>query len=285
MTRGARQALVLGGALVGGALSAVALGGGRWAGMTRLRVAELAADRLDGAGERFTLDQLEGLPEPVARYFHFALTPGQSLVRAAVLEQRGEFRTGGPDSPWLPLTARQHFSAQPPGFVWDASIRMAPGVPVRVRDAYRRGAGSMQAQIAGVFSVVDQHDRPELNQGALQRYLAEAPWLPTALLPGPGLTWEAMDARTARATLTDGGLSVSMEFTFGDRGEIVRSFTPARFREVQGRYIPTPWGGTYHGYEPLAGMQIPREAEVSWFFPEGPSPYALLHVRSAQYGF
>jgi hypothetical protein len=141
----------------------------------------------------------------------------------------------------------------------------------------------MRGRLAALIAVVDQQDRPELNAGALQRYLAEAPWFPTALLPGPALTWEEIDSRTARATLTDRTTSVSVEFTFGAQGEIVRSFTPERFREVQGRYVPTPWGGTYHDYELVEGMQVPRHAAVSWQLPEGPLPYALIYVKSAQY--
>src|SRR5207249_11032068 len=84
-------------------------------------------------------------------------------------------------------------STDPPGFVWDAAIRVAPFLSVRVRDAYIRGAGSMQGRLAAVVTVVDQRDRPELNAGALQRYLAEAVWFPTALLPGQGVAWQAVD--------------------------------------------------------------------------------------------
>ncbi|MET3139334.1 hypothetical protein AAKU61_003715 [Undibacterium sp. GrIS 1.2] len=72
---------------------------------------------------------------------------------------------------------------QPPGFEWDARIRMAPGVDVWVRDAYALGKGSLLAAISGFINVVDMHDTAESARGELMRYLAEAVWYLTALLP------------------------------------------------------------------------------------------------------
>lgn len=82
--------------------------------------------------------------------------------------------------------------------MWDARIRSAPLLDVRVRDSYLGGA-AMLGKLAGVVPVVDRAGSPELASGALLRYLAELPWLPMALLPGGGLSWQAVDDSTARA--------------------------------------------------------------------------------------
>jgi hypothetical protein len=60
---------------------------------------------------------------------------------------------------------------------------------VRVRDTYVTGQGSMQGKILSLVPVFDERGQAELNTGALQRYLAEAVWCPTALLPGEGVKW------------------------------------------------------------------------------------------------
>jgi hypothetical protein len=213
--------------------------------------------------------QLAGLPDPVARYFEFALELGQPLIRSARIEHQGEMRIGGLEAPWRPFTSAQHVSTDPPGFVWDATVRMAPFLSVRVRDVYLDGAGSMQARLAGLIPVVDQSGSPEMAAGSLQRYLAEAPWFPTALLPRPGLTWEPIDRTRARAILTDGETTVSLEFHFAVNGAIERTFTPARYREVEGAYVPTPWAGAYREYARVEGLRVPREGEVEWVLPEG----------------
>lgn len=46
-----------------------------------------------------------------------------------------------------------------------------------------------QLPLLALVSIEDDHDKAELNAGALQRYLAGAGWLPTALLPSDHLTF------------------------------------------------------------------------------------------------
>jgi hypothetical protein len=132
--------------------------------------------------DSFRLEQLNGLPEPVTRYFRSAPQPGQPMIRAARVEWRGEFNMGASERrSWKPFAATQQFAGAPAGFVWDARIHLAPLVTVRVRDAYVGGAGSMQAKVAAVVTMLDEHGQTELARAALQRYLAEAqppffPW-------------------------------------------------------------------------------------------------------------
>lgn len=260
-------------AMGAGGLAAAAIAGRqRWNRETERAVSRLEDTTADST-EVFSLKMLDGLPEPVARYFMFALTPGQPLIRGATIRQKGEFRMGGFEAGWKPMRTRQRFATHPPGFVWEASISLAPLLAVNVRDSYLGGTGTMQAKMAGMVSLVDQSGSPELASGALQRYLAEAVWFPTALLPGPNLTWEPMDATRARATLTDGAISVSLEFTFGAEGEITEVYTPGRYRDVKGVGVLTPWGGRFEEYIGVRGVMTPRHWEVAWFLPEGRLPY------------
>jgi hypothetical protein len=253
-----------------------------WNRATQRMVARLGSTRLSSAV--FTPEELEGLPAPVARYFRLALRPGQPLIRTARFRQKGRFWLGGRDGRWSPFAAEETFSANPPGFVWDAAIRMAPFLSARVRDGYVAGTGSMRARLASVIPLVDRSGGPELAAGALQRYLAEAVWLPTALLPSSGVAWTPVDGRTARATLSDGATTVSLDFTFGENGEIHSTYTPARSREVDGRWVPTPWTGSYRRYERVAGMLVPMEGEVAWVLPDGPLPYWRGRITEAEYG-
>ena len=272
MRRWARVAGATGGGIVVGAAAAVAVGTGLWQRAAERAAARLASGRVEPVAA-VPAGEMRALPEPVARYFARVLTPGQPPIRAARVEQEGEFRAGGADAAWSPFTAVQHFAASPPGFVWNARIRMAPLLSVRVRDGYVGGTGEMRARLAGLLPVVDRSGGPGLNAGALHRWLAEAVWLPTALLPGRGVAWEAVDDSTARATLADGGTRVSLDFTFSPEGEIVRAYTPARARDVDGTDVPTPWACRYRDYAWVDGVRIPMAGEVEWILPEGPLPY------------
>lgn len=235
---------------------------------------------------RFSPDQLAGLPAPAARYFAFALTPGQPLVRHARLAQSGALARRRDQ--WAPFTATEDFDVSPPAFVWEARIRMAPFLVARVRDSYRAGEGAVHAKLAGIVTLVDLHGTPEVAAASLQRYLAEAAWLPTALLPSAELVWTPVDDDAARATLTDHGLSVWVDFRFSPRGEIVETSTE-RYRDVDGSAVRTPWVGRFWDYVRLGGMMVPRQGEVAWLLPEGRYPYwrgridgASMHLSEAE---
>jgi uncharacterized protein DUF6920 len=167
--------------------------------------------------------------------------------------------------------------------VWDARISMAPGLAVRVRDALVDGRGSTLGRLAGLITVVDVNGSPDIASGALHRYLAEAAWLPTALLPSSGVLWSAIDDSTARATLGIGETSVWLDFHFGQGGLVERVYTPARARDVGGTAVPTPWEGRFTRYEAQHGFLIPIEAEVAWLLPSGRQAYWRGHVTDIEY--
>lgn len=255
----------------------------RWLRLLGTTGGALEAPSARPAPAAYTRADLQGLPEPVARYFRYVLSEGQPIIAAARIAERGEFRLGKGAGGWRAFTATQRVVTDPPGFVWDARIALAPLVGVRVRDGYVRGVGSMRAAILGVVPVLSDPGSPEVTAGALQRHLAEAAWFPTALLPRQGVAWRALDDRTAEATLTDGGTTASLQFRFDPEGAITEVFAPARFREVEGRYEATPWAGRFGRYEVHGGIRIPTEAEVEWRLPAGPYPYFRGRVVGVEY--
>jgi len=274
-------------------LSATALalalwrGAARWEASTARLLEGLRGLSASMAGGVFREEDLRGLPTPVSRYFRLALREGQPLVRRARLLQRGQFNlaASAQKSRWRRLQAEQHFSAGPPGFLWDARIRTAPLMAVRVRDAYIGAEGSMLGKLLHLFTVVDEAGKAELNEGALQRYLAEAVWLPTALLPSRGVRWTAVDDTRALAELTDAGTTVSLEFHFNEEGEVSGVFAPGRHRAVGGKFVPTPWAGRFRDYQVRGGMRVPLEAEAEWQLPEGALPYWRGRIVEIEYEY
>ena len=228
----------------------------------------------------FDVCELESLPAPVARYLAFALSPGQRLIARAHLRSRGTF--AAKPNAWAPFTADQDVRTAPPEFVWNARIAMLPLVPVRVRDSYLGGEGSMRAAVAGLVPIVNQHGTPEMAAASLQRFLAEAVWYPTVLLPGDGLSWSAIDDTSARVTLTDRRTTVSLDVTFGARGEI-ETVSTMRYRDVKDTPVATPWVGHHRDYTRLSGMMIPTSGDVAWVLPTGPEPYWRGRLTSATF--
>lgn len=227
---------------------------------------------------------LDGLPPPVARYLRAVLPESPAIIRYARLEQRGEFLLRPAPDGWRPFTAVEHFAASPPGFVWDARIRMAAGLSVFVRDGLVGGSGSMVGSVLGAWRVVAVEGTPALASAALQRYLAEAAWIPTAFLPGTGVVWTPLGPTSARATLTVTGATASVDFHFGADGLIERVYTHARERDLGGgRTAPTPWQGRFSRYELRGGFRIPLAGEVEWVLSDGPAPYWRGEITGVAY--
>ena len=244
----------------------------RWRARTRAVVAALRTGASPAAPARYSAEQLVALPPPVQRYLLAVLGQGQPLVRRVHLRQRGEFLVNAAANRWGPFTATQDFRVQPAAFVWDARISMGPGIAVRVRDSFVDGKGAMNGAAMGLFTVVRMENTPDMATAALQRYLGEACWFPTALLPSAGVIWTAVDDSTARASLTVGGASVSVDFHFG-ADSLISSVTALRPRAADGGSVLTPWSGRWLEYGVRNGVRIPVEGEVAWLLPSGPQPY------------
>lgn len=231
----------------------------------------------------FSEADLEGLPGPVARYFRRVLKTGQRHVKLATFEQQGEFLMQPRADGWRPFEARHTATTGPPGFVWDAKIAAMPGVTARVRDAFLAGNGYMKASLLGLVTLVHTEKTPEIAQGALYRYLAEAVWLPTALLRSEGVTWLPRDPRSATAQLKVGATEVSLDFFFGADDLVERVYAKDRDRDVGGHGVPTPWQGHFKNYQEREGMFVPLDGEVEWILPEGPQPYWRGHAVTVHY--
>ena len=150
-------------------------------------------------------------------------------------------------------------------FLWNSRFHVAPFVHVRVRDALIDGVGSGQVALMSAVPVSAASGGVEMNSGSLHRYLAEAVWCPTALLPGPRLRWtHGDDTTTAVATLTNNTTSVSLEFRFGENGEVTGIYTPARWGTFQGGYKQVPWEGHFRDYREIDGVVVPAYGEVGW---------------------
>ena len=260
------------------AVAVVAAGIVQWRRTTTRLVGRLLEVAPRAAGEPVPLDpaRIAALPAPVARYLAWALPEGRPRVRTARIRWSGEFQLR-PGGGWKPFEAVQHFTTSPPGFVWDARVHVLPLVPVHVRDGYVAGEGTMLGRAVAVATVVDQRGTRELAAGALARWLGEAAWLPTAFVPEPdahgnGIRWEAVDDATARATVTDGAITVSADFHFLPTGELAR-MTALRWRDVNGTAVLTPFEGVYRDWARRGGVMVPTSAEVAWLLPEGRFAY------------
>lgn len=204
------------------------------------------------------------LPGPVSRYLALVLANDQRPIRVVHMAQRGRLRTDLHRNRWMSFRATHVARPIEKSFSWDARVRLLPLVHLRVRDAYVNGMGSGRVQLMSALTIASDSSKPELNSGALHRYLAEAVWYPTALLPSAGVQWRAIDDRKALATVTDLETTVSLEFRFSAAGEVVAVHTPRRWMRSGKGYEQRPWEGHFGAYRRHEGMLVPFYGEVGW---------------------
>ena len=248
----------------------VALALATWIGAQRQKSALSAqierlmqAGAAGGASTR-TRDPPENVPAAVARYLRLAL-PTPKHIKEVRIRQLGTLRTDVNSERWMPFEADHVVVPPATGFVWNARVSVAPLLHVRVRDALIDGRGSGQVSLLSAFTVSAAAATPEMNSGSLHRYLAEAVWYPNALLPSPSLAWTEIDASRALATLTNHGVTVSLEFRFAETGEVSGIYTAGRWGTFAERYRQVPWEGHFRNYIQRDGAIVPTEGDVGWY--------------------
>jgi len=225
--------------------------------------------------------EIRDLPAPVRRFFESALVPGCPFIGGAELAHEGTIRLS--PSFDVAFVSTTKVIVRRPGFLWQARLRHFSGL--LVHDAYVQGEGSLDVGgAAGFLRLQRVRRRPGLAEGQLLRYLAEAPWYPTALLPRAGVHWDADGESSARATLVDGLTTASLLFHFGDDGLVARVRAEARGRQVRGKLVPQPWEGRFAAPRALGPYTVPHEATVAWVEGDGePAPYWSGRLIDARY--
>lgn len=208
---------------------------------------------------------LARLPAPVQRYLRLALPVPTPPIRVARFAQAGVLRSDPASARWLPFQATHRVVPAASAFLWDARVRAAPLVRVRVLDALIDGRGSGWVGLLSRLTLSASIPSAEMDSGALHRFLAEAPWYPTALLPSVRLAWRGIDETRALATLSCGAVAVSLEFRFAADGTVSGIYTPARWGRFGKRYEQRAWEGHFAHYRRHDALLVPARGEVGWY--------------------
>lgn len=234
-------------------------------------VEELFSLSQDISDKVYSHKQIEGLPEPVQRYFRYSLKENLPYISYVRLKHKGNFRLK-PDQKWMSIQGEEYFTTHKIGFVWFGKLPL-----FSVIDQYIDSKGSIVAKFLSLIKVADASGE-KIDQGELLRWLGEAPWYPTALFPSEKLKWEPIDNNSAKVTLSNQGTAVQGIFYFNKVGQITK-FTSRRYKED----TLEEWTGYYRNYKEVNGMQIPHDVEVIWNLKSGDFSYAKFSINKIEY--
>jgi hypothetical protein len=227
-----------------------------------------------------TEEMLQRLPDPVKRYLLYAGVVGRPMVQTVRLKQVGRIRKDT-KQPWMNFDAMQYYSLYPPGFVWIAFMKTF-GLPiVRVRDFYMEGKGSMLINLLSLFTIGNSEGN-ELDQGAMIRFLNEMMWFPSAFL-GNNISFEPIDANSAKVTLKDMSRSVTATMFFDDDGKFINFIAP-RYRDMgDNKFELENWSTPIREYGNFGGLKLPKKGSGVWNLKEEDLEYIDLTVTDLEY--
>lgn len=227
---------------------------------------QLFASVTTGPAPVLATEELNGLPPPVRRWLQASGAVGRPRARTVRLRQRGDMRTAPGQAP-MRAVAVQYFTVDQPGFVWTVDVTMMRVVPVVGRDTFVAGRGRMFIKAAGLVTVADGTG-PAFDQGTALRFLGEIIWFPSAAL-APYISWQPVDDRRARATITVADVSASAVFEFDDRGRFL-GLTAERY--YGGQSLET-WVIPATAWKAIRGIEMPVRGGAVWKLASGDFNY------------
>lgn len=221
------------------------------------------------------------LPEPARRYFGFSIAPGTPLFTVADIRMSGQFSLGNAQAPnYLDMSAEQTLAA-PHGFVW--KMHAANGL---MRISGSDSGHWTRFWAMGLLPVARMGGNADHRRSAFGRYVAEAVfWTPAALLPGPGIAWQAVDGTTARVVITHDDLTQEVVITVDDAGRPVTVRFP-RWSDAnpEKRFRQQPFGGRLSQFRSFSGFTLATHVEAGNHF--GTSayfPFFIADVSDVQF--
>lgn len=227
-----------------------------------------------------TEHDVEELPEPVKNWLRSSGIVGRSFIHCGKVIQKATMQMKPNQKDWLTADAVQYTTLNKPAFIWTVDAKMNPLLYFLGRDKFEHGHGAMLIKVNGLFNIVNAKGK-KLDEGSLQRYLGEMVWFPT-LAMSPYITWEPIDATTAKATMTYKGTTGSGTFYFNENGDVV-SFSALRYQGNEADSKRYPWVMDILNYKTFEGIKVPVNMTSTWKLDDGDWTWLKLEVTDIQY--
>lgn len=274
------------GTLANALLLSVAAHGWLTEGPTSFR-ARFDRDAKVGLGRRasaavVTEADLAPLPAPVRRYLRAVGVVGRPRVVDYRLRFRGRIRSA-PGARWMPFTAEQQSFADEPARLFLMRARMF-GLPVESFHRFVGGHATMEVKLLGAIRLADARG-DELDRSEAVTLFNDMCLMAPATLVDPAVTWEPVDAKTARARFALGGRSIAATLHFGDDDFLASFDSDDRSRlEADGRsFARLRFSTPVRDFRDYGPAKLPSHGEARWRLPGGEFTYGEFHLVEVEY--
>nr|MBI1232315.1 hypothetical protein [Cytophagales bacterium] len=225
-------------------------------------------------------DDLQELPDPVARWLQRSGAVGKPYIFGGKVLQKAAMKLKPEQDYWLQARAVQFTNIEVPAFIWTVDLKMNRLIRMRGRDKFENGKGEMLIKLNSLFNVVNESG-PKLDEGTIQRYLGEMVWFPSLAL-SPYVSWTAIDAHSAKATMEYQGAKGSGTFYFTDEGDFI-SFSAMRYKGNEPEAKKYEWVLSVDGYESFEGIRVPAKMTATWKLENADWTWLQLEIDDIAY--
>jgi hypothetical protein len=225
---------------------------------------------------------LASLPEPVQRYLRVTGAVGRPRVHNFRARMHGRIRNGR-DAGWIPLAAEQYNFVDSPARLFYLTGSMF-AIPVQGYHRYGDGTATMTIKAAALVPVVAASGM-EMDQGETVTMFNDMCVMAPATLIGPGIVWDAVDQKMARATFTNAGHTIRAELSFNERGELTNFRSDDRYQtSADGNSVTRlPWSTPLDGYRSFDSVRLAGSGEARWRDADGEFTYVELTFDDIEY--
>ena len=229
---------------------------------------------------KVTTEQLSELPVPVANWLKTSGIVGKEKVNTVWLSQKAKMKMKPGQETWYYARAEQYFAIKKPAFVWKVNMNMPPFIKIAGRDKFIDGKGEMQIKMFSTINVVNANGN-QIDEGTLQRFLGEIVWFPSAAL-SPYISWEPIDALSAKATMDYMGTKGSGIFYFNKQGDFVK-YSALRYKGNELDAKRYEWVINVIEHAVLNGIKIPVKMAATWKLDEGDWTWLEMEITDIKY--
>jgi hypothetical protein len=225
---------------------------------------------------------LSHLPAPVQRYLNAAGVVGQPRVHNLRARMHGRFRNGT-EARWIPLTIEQYNFFDEPARLFYLNGSMLT-VPVQGYHRYVGPSATMRVKAARLVPVANASGN-EMDQSETVTMFNDMCVLAPATLINPAITWEPVDARTARATFANASHTIRSEVLFNEEGELTNFWSDDRYQDsADGKNVrKVRWSTPLRPYRSFGSVRLASGGEARWHEPGGEYAYIELTIDEVEY--
>lgn len=223
---------------------------------------------------------LVNLPVSLQKWIMSSGLLGTEKVRTVRLKQKSIMKMKPEDMDWTEGTALQYYTIEDPAFIWTINMKLYGFIDIVGRDSFIDGKGKMLIKLFSLINLVNENGH-KIDTGALQRFLGEIVWFPSAAL-SPYIKWEEIDSLSARATMNYHGTEGSGVFYFNENGDF-KKFIALRYMGNEENSEQKEWTVTADKIEEVNGIRIPTRMKATWRLENGDWTWLKITIEEIKY--